>query len=189
MIGTGAAEDIGGHGTHVAGIVAGNGALGGVGVAPAASIVALKILFASGPGQSGSGFGSFALRAVDYIAQNPQLGVRVVNMSLGTSPDYSEECDDVVPSYAAALDTLYNAGIVTVAASGNDSATTIGMPACFSSAVAVGAANNNDIAASFTNSNDLVEVYAPGVGIVASYLENSLDTKSGTSMATPHVGK
>ena len=78
--GPGAAEDDVGHGTHVAGIITSNGGVSdGPGVAPSAGILAMKIGNASGVATADW------LAALDFILAHPQLGVRVVNMSFGTS--------------------------------------------------------------------------------------------------------
>ncbi|PVE30170.1 hypothetical protein DC030_15405, partial [Enterococcus faecalis] len=60
-------------------------------------------------------------------------------------------------------------------------------PGCISTAVTVGATNDNDIVASFSNSNFLIDLLAPGVAIDSSVPGDAYDNKQGTSMATPHV--
>ncbi len=102
-----------GHGTHVAGLVAGSGRVVGDfgGVAPGARLVILKAL-----GSSGTGKVSRVLRAIDWVAQNAaRHNVRVVNLSLG-HPVYESYRTDPL---CVALDGLVRRGIVVVAAAGN----------------------------------------------------------------------
>ncbi|MEL6982963.1 MAG: S8 family serine peptidase, partial [Actinomycetota bacterium] len=154
--GAGAAEDDAGHGTHVSGIVSGDGATNGdVGFAPGAEVLGIKVL----DDCSFSGcFYSFTLNvvaALDYIIANPQLGVRVVNMSLGTNARFAGDCDNATAwtmAGAAAIDTLWANGVIAFAAAGNNGdSTAMGAPACLRNVVSVGASGNADTAAGFTN--------------------------------------
>jgi len=103
-----------GHGTHVAGIVAGNGydsAGGRSGVAPGASIIALKVL----DGQ-GNGYISNVIAAIDYaVAHKDDFNIRVINLSVGSAIHESYNTDPVTLAAKRAVD----AGIVVVAAAGN----------------------------------------------------------------------
>jgi subtilisin family serine protease len=106
--GAGAAEDDAGHGTHVAGIVASNGTVSGAGMAPDASIVAIKVLDNCSLAGCFNAF-SEIVAALDYIIANPQLNVRVISMSLGTSSLFAGACDDSAAytmAGAAAVNTL-----------------------------------------------------------------------------------
>ncbi len=177
-------KDDNGHGTHVAGIVAAeDNGVGVIGVAPQASIYALKVLNAQG-----SGYTSDIIAAVDWSVNN---NMDVISMSLGGG-GYDSAFD-------AAIDRAYNAGIVVVAASGNDGTGTISYPAAYTNAIAVGAIDANHNLASFSNWGPEQEVVAPGVNIYSTmptytvtlntlygYSQN-YDQMSGTSMATPIV--
>jgi serine protease AprX len=103
-----------GHGTHVAGIIAGNGydSTGArAGVAPGASIIALKVLDAHG-----GGYISDVIAALDYVVANKDVyNIRVVNLSVGASIRESYTTDPVTLAAKRAVD----AGIVVVAAGGN----------------------------------------------------------------------
>jgi len=102
-----------GHGTHVAGIIAGNGADSSgqrSGIAPGAHIVALKVLDANGHGRT-----SDVIAAFDYIASHPELRVRVVNLSVA-APVYESYTIDPL---TIAARRLVDAGVVVVAAAGN----------------------------------------------------------------------
>ena len=164
--------DDNGHGTHVAGIIAAedNGA-GVIGVAPHAQLYGVKVLDAQG-----SGTYSDIVAGIDWATNN---GMDVISMSLGGSSG-----DTALES---ALQNAYNAGIVIVAASGNDYAGTISYPARYSTAIAVGATDSSDTRASFSNYGAELEVVAPGVNIYSTYTGGSYKTLSGTSMATPMV--
>jgi subtilisin family serine protease len=189
--GPGAAEDNAGHGTHVAGIITSRGTLGTPGVAPGAGIVAVKVL----DGCSFSGCFSYfseIVAALDYIiANNQTLGVRVVNMSLGTGAQFYGACDTAT-SYtmaaAAAVATLRSMGVVLVASAGNNgSGSTMPAPACLSEVIAVGATDNADVVAGFSQSNSFTDVFAPGVGVASLSRFGGVTSASGTSMAAPHV--
>lgn len=188
--GAGAAEDDAGHGSHVTGIVTSNGTQGGVGVAPDASIVAIRVTY--GPTFAGVfSFFSEIVAALDYIIDNPGLGVDVINMSLGTNALFNGDCDNASATTmagAAAVNTLRAGGVTTFASAGNNgSSTQMTLPACLSNVISVGASDNSDVAAGFTNSNASTDIFAPGVNVVSAVLSNTTGTASGTSMASPHA--
>jgi subtilisin family serine protease len=190
QVGGGAAEDDAGHGTHVTGIITSSGAAGGVGVAPDADIVAIKVT--EGPSFSGVFyFFSEIVAALDYLIANPGLSVQVINMSLGTNALYAGDCDNATAGAmagAAAINTLRANGVIAFASAGNNgSSTQMTLPACLSNVISVGAANNTDVAASFTNSNASTDIFAPGVNVLSSVLANGTGPASGTSMASPHA--
>jgi len=178
-LGTGAAEDDQGHGTHVAGIVSG--------VAPATSIVAVKVL------DAGNRFRSFTqiFRALEWVADN-RPDVNAINMSLGSDARLTDaECG----SFAIALGLqpviarLRDRGVLIAASSGNNGATDrTWLPACMSDVLGVGATfDNADNVAEFTNSSTSLDLLAPGVSITSTARGGGTTTLSGTSMAAPHV--
>jgi subtilisin family serine protease len=188
--GAGAAEDDAGHGSHVTGIVTSNGTQSSVGAAPDAGIVALKVT--AGPTFSGAFFFfSEVVATLDFIISNPQHGVQVINMSIGTFALFAGDCDSSTAfnmAGAAAINTLRSNGVIAFASAGNDgSGTQMTSPACLSNVVSVGAADNADNVAAFSNSNASTDVFAPGVSVVSATLANSTTSASGTSMASPHV--
>ena len=103
-----------GHGTHVAGIIAGNGADSGglrAGIAPAAQIVSLKVLDGSGSGRI-----SDVIAAFDYVVSHrSELNIRVVNLSVATGVYESYDTDPLTQAAKQAV----NAGVVVVASAGN----------------------------------------------------------------------
>jgi subtilisin family serine protease len=177
-----------GHGTHVAGIVAGQSDVI-TGVAPDVSLIAYKVL-----GSTGSGSESNVMAAVERAADPNQDGntadhVDVANLSLGGSGNPDD------PG-SVAIDNATAAGVTFAIAAGNSGSSfhTISSPGTSRSAITVGASDLADAITSFSsrgpNMKNLAvkpDVVAPGLAILSSYLGNSYVTLSGTSMATPHV--
>jgi subtilisin family serine protease len=182
-----------GHGTHVAGIVAGRSGISGSpgpGMAPEASIIAIQVF-----SRSGSKLGAWnsdikkGLERVNEL-RNTYL-IASVNLSLGGNL-YGSNCDSYdsgsEPPLKPSIENLRAAGIATVIASGNDgSCGDISYPACISSAISVGATTDSDSVASYSNSATFLSLLAPGSSILSSVPGNSYESWSGTSMATPHV--
>jgi subtilisin family serine protease len=184
--GNGAAADDDGHGTHVAGILRPAGHEAAIGVAPAAGIVAIKVLDSEG---TTNGFDGITA-GLDYLVAHPEFGVDVVNMSLGNDGIYTGDCDTANAAYmamAASVANLRAAGVVTVAASGNDSAAAMGAPGCLSGVLSVAASDTRDAMASFSNVSSSTDVVAPGVNVDSDAIGGGIITLSGTSMASPAV--
>ena len=185
--GSGSAEDDHGHGTNVTGIVASLGTVSDVGVAPGVDIVSVKVL------DSDNSFFTFSeiVAALDYLITNPDLGVDVVNMSLGSRALFSGVCDNSASwtvAGASAARTLRQRGVALFASSMNDaSATSVAAPACLSNVTAVAATTLQDEMATLSNTGPQVAFVAPGVQITASGLGGGLSTYSGTSQASPHA--
>ena len=184
------AEDVDGHGTSVAGIIASRGRQSEDGVAPGASIVAVKALE-----ERNNAVGSALVAALDWVLNRGE--VDVVNMSLGGGgyPDYCDTANAYTQSLAAAIARLGESGAVVVASSGNDgSSTLVSSPACVEEAVSVGAIQDfadgpgfDPKVAQFTNRNKTLDILAPGVGIVAPSMFGQPRAFGGTSAAAPHV--
>lgn len=167
----GDATDCHGHGTHVAGTVGGTT----VGVAKSVSLVGVRVLDCSG-----SGTYTQVISGIDWVTAN-HSGPSVANMSLGGG--YSA-------SVNLAVENSITSGVVyTVAAGNNGQLACNYSPASAGSAITVGASDNTDTKASFSNYGSCVDVFAPGVGITSSTRTSttSYASWSGTSMAAPHV--
>ena len=166
-------NDCNGHGTHVAGTIGGST----YGVAPEASLVAVRVLNCSGSGST-----SGVIAGIDWATANHVAGVpAVANMSLGGG-------------LSAALNTAtQNAiadGITFAVAAGNENANACNSsPASTPNALTVGATSSNDARASYSNYGSCVDIFAPGSGITSSWSSSptATNTISGTSMASPHV--
>lgn len=201
--GTGAAvhfnysKYIGGdHGTHVAGIAAGqSNSLSGI--AKDANIIAVNVFsrFDNTEGYCGSdsfctlSWSSDQLAGLEYVYSLRSLySIGAVNMSLG-SGGYSVACDSDILS--TIIYNLKSVGITTVIATGNENLCSgVSNPACIGNAIAVGASDNTAVETSFSNSYPgLVDIYAPGSGIASAIPDtaSSYQSWSGTSMAAPHV--
>lgn len=167
-------DDDNGHGTHVAGTVAAvNNSIGVVGVGPKANLYAVKAL-----DRNGSGWVSDIIAGIQWSIEN---GMRVLNMSFGSSSD-SQALHD-------AITTAYNAGIVQVAAAGNSGPddNTVIYPAKYAETIAVSATDSGDGIAWFSSRGPEVDLAAPGVDINSTWNDGYYKSISGTSMATPHV--
>ena len=171
------ADDGNGHGTHVAGTIGAlDNNIGVVGVAPNATIVAVKVLDSRGGGSISSVVGG-----IDYVAANAGNG-DVANMSLGGGA--SQALDDAVLAAA-------QSGVLFALAAGNestDAATKSPARVNHPNVYTVSATDINDGFASFSNfGNPPVDYAAPGVGILSTYKSGGYATLNGTSMASPHV--
>lgn len=161
------------HGTHVAGIAAANtnNGVGIAGLAPKASILAVRVLDADGSGSLDD-----VAQGIRYAADQ---GAQVINLSLGGAIG-SKTLQDAV-NYA------WNKGSVVVAAAGNSGVALPSYPAYYSNAIAVAATDQNDQKASFSNFGTWVDIAAPGVDIYSTTPNNQYASFSGTSMASPVV--
>ncbi len=161
------------HGTHVAGTAAAAANNTGVlGVAPDASLLAVKALDCNGGGD----FDDIA----DGITWSADNGADVINLSLG-GPESNAVSDAV--EYATAQ------GCVVVAAAGNDGPCSdcVSHPAAHPDVVAVSATDENDSLASFSSTGPEVDLAAPGAGVLSTVPRDDYTELSGTSMASPHV--
>lgn len=165
--------DCNGHGTHVAGTVAG----ATYGIAKSATLVPVRVLDCSG-----SGYNSDVVAGLDWIAANHAAGTpAVANLSLGGAASSTVD---------SAIQAVLNDGVTTVVAAGNSAVDACtGSPARVPGAVTVAASDSGDKQASFSNFGSCVDLYAPGVGITSDYYTSATATASmsGTSMAAPHT--
>jgi major intracellular serine protease len=170
-------RDYNGHGTHVAGTMAATiNQKGVVGVAPEANLLIVKVLDRNGSGQY-----EWIINGIYYAIEQK---VDIISMSLGGPED--------VPELHEAIQKAVENNILVVCAAGNegdgqDSTDEFGYPGSYNEVISVGAINLERQISDFTNSNNEVDLVAPGENILSTYLKGKYAKLSGTSMATPHV--
>ena len=168
-----------GHGTHCAGIVAAvDNNEGVIGTAPEVNVYGVKVL-----DDTGNGYASDLIKGIQWSVNN---GMHIISMSVGT-----ENCE-YSASLHTACDTAYNAGLLLVAAAGNDNRCGICYPAAYETVMAVGAIDQSDARCDYpgwwgSNWGPELELTAPGAQIYSTLPGGSYYYKSGTSMACPHV--
>ncbi|MDN4493979.1 S8 family peptidase [Ureibacillus aquaedulcis] len=176
-------EDNNGHGTHVSGTVAASlNNEGVVGVAPKAKILSLKALTGEGSGNY-----EWIINAINYAVEwrgPEQERVRVISMSLGGPVD--------VPEMHKAIQNAVSQDISVVVAAGNEGDNSedtfeYSYPGKYNEVIQVGAVDHNLKLAPFTNTNEEIDLVAPGVEVVSTYPGKKYASLSGTSMATPHI--
>jgi serine protease len=180
------------HGTHVCGTIAQttNNGIGVAGVAFNARIMPIKVL-----DQQGNGWDSDVANGITWAVNN---GAKIISLSLG-GPDYSQTLEDAV-NYA------YTHGVTVVASSGNDNSGSVGYPAAYVNAIAVGAVRYDQTRAYYSNYGTALDFVAPGGDVYVDqngdgYADGVLQQTfasgdptsfayyfwQGTSMAAPHV--
>lgn len=165
--------DYNGHGTHVAGTIAGRkNASGVIGVAPRAHLYAVKAF-----NRKGTANLSDLLTAINWCIDNR---MQVINMSFGM--------DKMSESLKYAIQKARSRGIVMVAAAGNQGTKgKLDFPARYPETIAVTATGKNNQLAAFSNIGREVSLAAPGDKVVSAWNNGSTRELSGTSMAVPHV--
>jgi thermitase len=173
-------EDEVGHGTHVAGIIAGAGRSMPIGVAPECKILPVRALAAMRKGDEriGAGLIDNINTAVKWAVDQ---GADVINMSLGVRHEGGG-----LP-HAEVVDYAQRNGVIVVAASGNDGRHELYYPGALPQVIAVGAADDQGQVAAFSTYGKQVSLIAPGVDIFSCYPGNRYAVATGTSQAAPFV--
>ena len=176
--------DDNGHGTHVSGIIAGSGfASHGRyrGMAPGAAIYAIKVLDRMGKGNT-----RLVVSALKWLISNyEKMNIRILNISVGMlASARREEQEELL----AAIEAVWDAGIVVVAAAGNNgeqAGAHVQYPAAYSEVIGVGSVDENLSYSSFSAKGDQVELMAPGENIPITTYWDIQGVGSGTSYAAP----
>lgn len=190
-------RDDNGHGTHICGIIAGDGSGSRGryrGMAPEASIISVKVLGANGTGKVRD-----VEKGIDWvISHRKEYNIRIVNISIGTPSEQGTEKDRLLE----AVNALWDCGVVVVAASGNNgpSPRSITVPGSSPKVITVGASDDQEsiyihgkLKSRYSGCGPTAdqcivkpEIVAPGSRIVSlSHRHHGYTVKSGTSMATP----
>ncbi len=164
--------DENGHGTNISGIIgAEHNNIGIAGVDPNVKILNLRAFDKNGNGDEDD-----AAAAIIYAVK---MGAKVINMSWGDT-EFSNVLKDII-QYA------YENNVILVASSGNASSDLPHYPSSFSQVISVGAIQENNALASFSNYGSTMDLVAPGSQIITTGLKNTYKKVSGTSAAAPFV--
>jgi subtilisin family serine protease len=185
--------DDNGHGSHVAGLITADGVdPKAKGVAPAAEIIAGKVLAANG-----GGYFSDVVAAIYWAVDGPDgiagteddFNADAISMSLGTSQPYTYKgfCDSVLPDLTNAIKYARDRGVIVVVAAGNSGSSGVSIPGCISYSTTVGAVDSKDKVTTWSGKGSALDITAPGVSLYSCWLGSDYKTASGTSMATPVV--
>jgi len=155
-------DDLYGHGTHTAGIIAA--------IAPECRLMNVKVADDIGRCEA-----STAARGIIWAVNH---GAKVINMGF---------CVESSPDLEQAINYAWSQGAVIVAAAGNEGKSTPVYPAYYANCLAVAATNVNDSLALLSNHGDWVDVAAPGFNIYSTLPQDEYGYKSGTSSAAAHV--
>lgn len=173
-------DDDVGHGTHVAGIIAGHGRRMPEGVSPRCRLMAVRVLAAMREGDSLVGAG---------LVDNINVGIKwavdhgadVINMSLGIRHEHGG-----LP-HAEVIEYALRSGVTVVAAAGNDGTTNKYYPGALPGVMAIGAVDMRGAVAPFSSYGAHISFLAPGTAILSSHLRGGYAASSGTSQAAPFV--
>ncbi|MCI8993593.1 MAG: S8 family peptidase [Eubacterium sp.] len=191
------AYDDNGHGTHIAGIIAGSGEKSNgryMGIAPASDLIILKVMDSFGNGKT-----ERFIQAIDWmIRYRKKYGIRIANLSAGMIYDAS---DLGQIKLLQAVEQLWEEGIIVMTAAGNNGPNkqTITVPGMLRTVITVGSSDDREIKkrggrlkAGYSSTGPTrqcivkPELLAPGTNIVScAFRNNGYSYKSGTSMATP----
>jgi len=165
-------DDVHGHGTHIAGIIAAqNNSIGIVGLAPGCRLLNVKVADDRGRCQV-----SDLVEGIIWAVDN---GANVINISI--------EIKESSPELEEAIEYAWKRGAVVVAAAGNSGSQTPVYPAFYDNSIAVAAIKEDKSLAPLSNQGDWIDLAAPGFQIYSTLPGNSYGFETGTSFATAHV--
>jgi thermitase len=165
-------EDLYGHGTHIAGIIAAkDNDLGITGIAPEASLLNVKVADDRGRCDTAD-----LVAGIIWAVDN---GADVINISI--------EIKNATPELAQAVAYAWDNGALIIAAAGNNGSNQPVFPAYYETTLAVAAVTPADTLAPLSNWGDWVDLAAPGYKIYSTYIGNTYDCETGTSFATAYA--
>jgi subtilisin/minor extracellular protease Epr len=179
-------EDFSGHGTHIAGIIAAqSNDIGVFGIAPVANLYILKVFTDDGEGRYSAAVEAIEWCIGTYTDATEGNEIHIISMSWGSEVDLGD------PGIEPWINQAYNQGIMLVGSAGNDGNSTgtgdnIIYPARYENVIAVSATNEEDQRPTFSSTGPAVELTAPGVNIVSTFIDGYA-TLAGTSMSCAHV--
>jgi len=173
LSGSPTSDDVYGHGTHVAGIIAAysNNGLGIAGLAPESWLMNIKVA-----GDGGLCQASILAMGIIWAVDN---GANVINISI--------ELREPSAELEEAINYAWDSGAVIIAAAGNEGTSSPVYPAYYENCIAVAATTEDDTLAPLSNYGDWVDVAAPGFNIYSTLPDDDYGYKSGTSFACAHV--
>ena len=166
-------NDIHGHGTHIAGIIAAecDNGIGITGVAPECRLMNVKVADDKGRCQP--------LAVAEAIVWAVDNGANVINISI--------EFREPSPQLEDAVNYAWGQGVIIIAAAGNDGSQSPTYPAYYENSIAVAASKQDDTLAPLSNYGNWVDVAAPGFNIYSTLPDDSYGYKTGTSFAAAYV--
>ena len=165
-------DDIYGHGTHIAGIIAArDNDLGIIGIAPGCSLLNVKVADDRGRCDVNS--------LVEGIVWAVNNGADIINISI--------EIKESTPDLVEAIQYAWESGALIVAAAGNRGSQEPVYPACYETAISVGAITEDNKLAPLSNYGDWIDLVAPGYNIYSTSPGDTYKYESGTSFAAAHV--
>ncbi|MFH1310950.1 MAG: S8 family serine peptidase [Nanoarchaeota archaeon] len=188
--------DDNGHGTHVAGIITADGLNPEAkGIAPDAGIISGKVL-----NEKNKGWASDIVEAIYWAVDGPDgiygtsddFNADAISISIGTNAPATYNtttCDSAIQyqSMVNAINYADSHNVVVVISAGNNGLLGVGFPGCISTALTVGSVNSFDVVAIDSGRGPALDLVAPGVNILSTWLSNEYITRSGSSMAVPMV--
>ena len=172
-----------GHGTHVAGTIMSDDETYR-GISFGGEVVAVKVM-----NSGGSGNGGDVIAGIQWCINNKDnYDISAISMSIGSDTLFDSTCDDIYPELTSIINqAVLNDILVFSASANNHDSNSLPLPACIVNATSVGAVDDSDNVASFSNSASFLDLLAPGVSITSTKLNGDFVSMSGTSMATPHA--
>ncbi|MBC8144113.1 MAG: S8 family peptidase, partial [bacterium] len=169
--------DANGHGTHVAGTIAAlDNGMYTVGVAPGAPLYSVRVFNSRGAGTI-----QMVMKGIEWVKRHfaANGGPAVANMSMSSTASWT---------FDQSTSSLVSAGVTVVVAAGNETKlASLRSPGRIPAVITVGATSSSSAYAGFANYGSSVDILAPGVDVLSTAMGGGVATKSGTSMAAPHV--